>query len=179
MSSLSVIFLNKTELICLHTVKWFQVILYNSDSSIWLIDETQTGTITLGQSGPGSNGTEGVLHIRQSSRTGASLSDGVWYHTQDTRSFSQNKLVYCCGTDKYVNLTNIYEKEGVMWHRLGKDDNGERIRLKMQSLILANDTRRTLYKSMLCQKCRLGCLIVRGNSEPRGSGTSPDVLGRS
>ena len=42
------------------------------NSSIWPIDETLTG-----QSGPGSNGHEGVLHIPQSSRTGASPSDAV------------------------------------------------------------------------------------------------------
>ena len=29
----------------------------------WLIDETITGTTNLGQSGPGSNGNKGVLHI--------------------------------------------------------------------------------------------------------------------
>ena len=30
------------------------------NSSIWHIDSTLTGTITLGQSGPGSNSNEGV-----------------------------------------------------------------------------------------------------------------------
>ena len=38
---------------------------------------TLTGTTTLGQSGPGSNGNEGVLRIPQSSRTGASPSHGL------------------------------------------------------------------------------------------------------
>ena len=33
--------------------------------------------MTLGQSGPGSNGNEGVLLIPQGSRTGASPSDGL------------------------------------------------------------------------------------------------------
>ena len=33
---------------------------------------TLSGTTTPGQSGPGSNGNEGVVHIPQSSRTGAS-----------------------------------------------------------------------------------------------------------
>ena len=33
------------------------------------------GTTTLGQSGPGSNGNEGVLHTPQMSKTGASTSD--------------------------------------------------------------------------------------------------------
>ena len=36
---------------------------------------TLTGTTTLGQSETGSNGNEEVLHISQSSRTGASTSD--------------------------------------------------------------------------------------------------------
>ena len=35
------------------------------NSSIWLKDRTLTGTSTLTQSGPGSNGNEGVLHIPQ------------------------------------------------------------------------------------------------------------------
>ena len=47
------------------------------NSSIWLIDGTQKGTNTLGQSGPGSNGNEEVFHIHQRSRTGASLSDDL------------------------------------------------------------------------------------------------------
>ena len=36
-----------------------------------------TGTTTLGQSGPESNGNEGILYIPQSSRNGASSSDGL------------------------------------------------------------------------------------------------------
>ena len=45
-------------------------------SSIWPIDRTLSGTTTPGQSGPGSNGNEGVLHIPQSfSITGTSPSD--------------------------------------------------------------------------------------------------------
>ena len=35
-------------------------------SSIWPIDRTLSVATTLGQSGPGSNGSEGVLHIPQS-----------------------------------------------------------------------------------------------------------------
>ena len=45
-------------------------------SSIWPIDRTQSGATTPGQSGPGINGNEGVLHIPQSSNiTETSLSD--------------------------------------------------------------------------------------------------------
>ena len=44
----------------------FQVIQFNIGmqfSSIWPIDRTLSGTTTLGQSGLGSDGNEGVLHI--------------------------------------------------------------------------------------------------------------------
>ena len=45
-------------------------------SSIWPIDRTLSGATTLGQSRPGSNGSEGVLCIPQTSRiTGTLLSD--------------------------------------------------------------------------------------------------------
>ena len=51
-------------------VKWL-------NSSIWLIARTLIGITTLGQSGPESNGNQGILHIPQSSRPGASLLDTV------------------------------------------------------------------------------------------------------
>ena len=37
-----------------------------------------------GQSGPGSNNKEGILHIPQNFRTGVSQSDAIWCHIQDT-----------------------------------------------------------------------------------------------
>ena len=37
------------------------------NSSVWTIDRTQSGTTTPDQSGTGSDGNEGVLHIPQSS----------------------------------------------------------------------------------------------------------------
>ena len=47
-------------------------------SSIWPIDRTLSSATTPGQSGPGSNGNEGVLRIPQiSSITGTSPSDGL------------------------------------------------------------------------------------------------------
>ena len=47
-----------------------------SNSSIWPTDTTLSGATTPGQSGPGSNGNEGVFSILQISNiTGASLSD--------------------------------------------------------------------------------------------------------
>ena len=54
---------------------------------IWLIDWTLTGSITTGQSEPGSNGNEGVLHILQISRNAASTLDVVYCHTQYTPLF--------------------------------------------------------------------------------------------
>ena len=46
---------NLTSVICLHTV-----------CLIWPLDRTLSGATILGQSGPGSNGNQGVLHIIQS-----------------------------------------------------------------------------------------------------------------
>ena len=47
-----------------------------SNNSIWSIDKTLSDANTLGQSGSGSDGNEGVLYIPQSSSiTGASPSD--------------------------------------------------------------------------------------------------------
>ena len=83
-------------IICLHTVKWFQELLFDISNSIyqiflsnliliiyfhtdefkygkwlnisiWPLDRILTGSTTLGQSRPGSNGNEGVLYIPQSS----------------------------------------------------------------------------------------------------------------
>ena len=49
-----------------------------SNSFIWPIDRTLSDATTLGQSGAGSNGNEGVFHISQSSSiTGASISDSL------------------------------------------------------------------------------------------------------
>ena len=50
-------------------------------SSIWPIDRSLSGATILGQSGPGSDGNEGVICISQSSSiTGTSPSDClVWY----------------------------------------------------------------------------------------------------
>ena len=55
-----------------------------SNSSILLIDRTQSSATTLGQSVPGSNGNKGVLLIPQNSMTAASPSEGLMSF-QDTR----------------------------------------------------------------------------------------------
>ena len=46
------------------------------NSSVWPIDGTLKGTITLNQSEPGSNGNKEVLYIPQSSSAGASPHPG-------------------------------------------------------------------------------------------------------
>ena len=93
-------FLNKPGLICLHTVKWFQVLLSNTNSFIYIVkwfvtltiqfnishlfeDGTLIGSTTLGQSRLGSNDNEEVLYILKHSRVGASPSDAVKCHTKD------------------------------------------------------------------------------------------------
>ena len=43
-----------------------------------------TGSTTPGESRPGINRNERVLHIPPNSRTGVSLLDAIHYHTQDT-----------------------------------------------------------------------------------------------
>ena len=57
----------------------FQIIQFSIStqfSSIWIIDRTLSGASSSGQSGAGSDGNEGVLHILQnSSITGTSPSD--------------------------------------------------------------------------------------------------------
>ena len=59
------------------TIVFFKILSKWLNSSIWPIDETVTGTITLGHSGPGRNGNEKVVHIPQSSWTEASSCDAV------------------------------------------------------------------------------------------------------
>ena len=54
------------------------------------IGGTLTDTTTPGQSRPGSNGKEEVLHIPQSSRTRASLSDGSVSYSE--HSFCRDAL---------------------------------------------------------------------------------------
>ena len=69
---------------CLHTVKCqtIQFSISTQFSSNGPIDRALLGATTPGQSGPGSNNNEGVLHIPQSSRiTGTSPSDCVVSYT--------------------------------------------------------------------------------------------------
>ena len=75
-------------------------------SSTWPIDRTLTGITTLDQSGIESNSNKGVLHMPHSYRTGASPSDAVEYHTQDTPYRRKGVL-------------QIYERKvNLIWHIL-------------------------------------------------------------
>ena len=67
-----VTFVNEPKLFRLHTMKWFQELLFNTNNSIWPIGGTLTDTTTLGLSEPGSNANEEVL-----SRTGDSSSNAI------------------------------------------------------------------------------------------------------
>ena len=51
-----------------------------SNSSIWPLDRALSNATTPGQSKPGSNGNEGVLHISQISKAGASSSESLMSH---------------------------------------------------------------------------------------------------
>ena len=84
-----------------HIGKWFQVLLYNGDNftsviclhtvcSIWPIDRIVSGATTLRQNGPGRNDNDGVLHISQSSKTGASPSDYLVLYPD----FFQSKIFF-------------------------------------------------------------------------------------
>ena len=57
---------------------------------IWLIDRILPGVTTLGHTGPGSNTNEEVLSILQSSKTGASPSDGLMSYS----GYSSGRLTH-------------------------------------------------------------------------------------
>ena len=81
-------------------------------SSIWPIDRTLSGATTPGQSGSGSVGIEGVLHIPQSSSiTGTSPTDClVLYlgHSWGGGSYfsAEKKPVYCIAPDDWEIFSN-------------------------------------------------------------------------
>ena len=60
----------------------------NLQTSTWPINRTLTGTTIPGQSEPGSNDNEELIHTPQSSRTRASPPDAVLCHTQIIPFFS-------------------------------------------------------------------------------------------
>ena len=68
----------------LYGIKYSHLIQIFLNSSVWPVDGTLTGTTNLGQSGPGSNVNEEVLHTPQIFRTRASPWDAVKCQTKDT-----------------------------------------------------------------------------------------------
>ena len=54
---------------------------------IWLLDGTLTGTTTPSQSGPGSNGYEGILYIPRSSVIGASPSNDLVSYPHSSKKY--------------------------------------------------------------------------------------------
>ena len=104
----------------MHTVRWFQLLSYNSHNStsviclhtvcsIWPIDRTLSGATTPGQSGPESNGNEGVFCIFQISTAGASPSDNLM-------SYPGHSL----GVESYfsIEMQSVYSNalETWAWH---------------------------------------------------------------
>ena len=85
-------------------------------SSIWPIDRTLSSATTLGQSGPGSDDNEEVLHISQSSRiTEASPSDCLVLYSGhscwESYSSAEIQLVYSTApadmTSKYGCIRRV------------------------------------------------------------------------
>ena len=90
-----------------------------SNSSIRPIDRILSGATTPGQSGPGSDSNEGVLHIPQSfniteaspsdclvSHAGHSLGEGILPLCRDTVGvfyiWAMFEIYFICGEDEYV-----------------------------------------------------------------------------
>ena len=76
---------------------------------IWPMNRTLSGITTPGQSGPGSNGNEEVLHIRQISEPGASPLDGLMLysgHSLGRRSYPSIEMqsVYCTAPAYWVPI---------------------------------------------------------------------------
>ena len=101
-------------------------------SSVWLIDRTISGVTILGQSGPGSNGNEGVLCISQnSSITGTSPSDclvsypghSFWGLTTLQRC-SQCILQHPNRLDNFANVSHCIKTFDKAWYCLWYDIQG-------------------------------------------------------
>ena len=80
-----------------------------SNSSIWPIDRTLSGATTPGQSGPGSDGNEGVLRISQSSSiAGTSPSDCLvsypGHSLEESYSFAEMQSVYSVAPVDWVTI---------------------------------------------------------------------------
>ena len=108
----------------LDKVKWFQVLLYNSHNltsviclhticSIWPIERTLSSATTLGQSGPRTNGNEGLLWIPQISMAGTSLSDGLMSYPGNLlggRSYSFAEMQMYFTPPSWLGLDKMWHK---------------------------------------------------------------------
>ena len=72
-----------------------------SNGSISPIDKTLSGTTILSQSGLGSNGNEGVLHIPQISKAGASPSEDLRRENSKQTPIDSFILTACKSLDDY------------------------------------------------------------------------------
>ena len=83
---------------------------------LWPKDRTLIGTITPGQSGPGN---EGALYIPQSSRTGASPSDGLMSypgHVLGEGSYNSAEMQSAYSTvPANLILGLLYIKQEALW----------------------------------------------------------------
>ena len=80
------------------------------NSSMRTIDRTRSGVTTQGQSGPGSNGNEGVICISQSSIVGASPSDCLSYSGHLGKSYSSAEMqsLYSSATNDWAEFPYMY-----------------------------------------------------------------------
>ena len=85
-----------------------------SSSSIWSINRMLSGAITSGQSEPGSNGSQKVLHISQNSKTGASPSDG--FAPYPCHSLCRDAISVFYSTPQLTGLYLEWVSGTVMWH---------------------------------------------------------------
>ena len=93
-----------------------------SNNSIWPIDRTLSGAITLDQSGPGSNGNEGLLCIPQSSSiTGASSSKCLMSYLRTLIGWGGLTLLHRCSwCILQLQLTGLSVTEYCYWHCIHK-----------------------------------------------------------
>ena len=99
------IFIKKSSCVC-YSLRQYVSSIYMYISA-WICrwqynNKTLTGTTTLGQSEPGSNGNEGVLHITQISRTRASPSD--YLVSYPWHLFGVGVLSICRGGSQFILL---------------------------------------------------------------------------
>ena len=112
----------------LHRVKWFQVLLYNSHNlssviclhtvcSIWPTDRTLSNATTPGQSVLESNGNVEALHIPQSSKVGASPSDGLMSYPRGGGFTLLQRCIWCILQPQLIGFSNNLTTCKMTWSR--------------------------------------------------------------